>query len=252
MSEHDVIISMSEPRYWVMLLSCVGAGLGAIRYFHRNLSDNARARKGLGLFMLGLQGIDLLLAVFHPDIGFSIHRSLPLHFCGLNTLLIGFNCFWMNRAIFSFSAFMGMIGGAHSVLTPQLPSGDLLPLLLLFYIKHAALVFVPIIMARSYGLSFRKYDWIRTYGWAVGISTLVMGFNALLNLQFPHPDRLVANYMYVWEAPVADNPLIFDWPWPWYLAPLHVALLVHLILINAAFRKWLPLEMDGSRVRWFA
>jgi len=33
---------------------------------------------------------------------------------------------------------------------------------------------------------------------------------------------------------------------------LHVALLVHLILINAAFRKWLPLEMDGSRVRWFA
>lgn len=243
---------MSEPRYWVMLLSCVGAGLWAVRYFHRNLGDSVRARKGLGIFMLGLQGIDLLLALFHPDIGFSIHRSLPLHFCGLNTLLIGFNCFWMNRAIFSFSAFMGMIGGAHSVLTPQLPSGDLLPLLLLFYIKHAALVFVPIIIARSYGLQFRKYDWIRTYGWSVGISTVVMGFNALLNLQFPHPNGLVANYMYVWEAPMADNPLVFDWPWPWYLAPLHVALLVHLILINAAFRRWLPWVVKGNRVAWYA
>ena len=50
---------------------------------------------------------------------------------------------------------------------------------------------------------------------------------------------------------MADNPLIFDWPWPWYLAPLHVALLVHLILLNAAFRKWHPWTLNGQRARWF-
>ena len=250
MTEHDVIISASEPRYWVLLLGCVAVGIWAVRYFPRHFKDNRRAIQGLGLFMLSLQATDLVLALLHPDIGFSVHRSLPLHFCGLNTILIGLNCFWRNRPVFAFTTFMGMIGGAHSVLTPQLPSGDILPLLLLFYVKHAALVFVPIIIARCCDLHFRRFDWIRTYGWAVLLSTVVMGFNALLNLQFPHPDA-VANYMYVWEAPVADNPLIFDWPWPWYLAPLHVALLVHLILLNAAFRKRHPWILNGQRARWF-
>jgi len=251
MSEHDVIIAASEPRYWIMMLGCTALGLSGIRYFKRHLQDNPIARKRLGFFMIGLQGLDLLLAVFHPDIGFSIHRSLPLHFCGLNALLIGFNCFWLNRAVFAFSGFMGIIGGAHSLLTPQLPSGDDWPLLLLFYVKHAALVFVPIIMARSYRLTFRRWDWIRTYGWAVGLSMVVMGFNAILNLYFPHPGGAIANYMYVWEAPVADNPLVFDWAWPWYLAPLHVALLAHLILLNAAFRRWSPALLSGERLRWF-
>ena len=251
MTEHDVIISASEPRYWILLLGCVAVGILAVRYFPRHFKDNRRAIQGLGLFMLSLQATDLVLALLHPDIGFSVHRSLPLHFCGLNTILIGLNCFWRNRAVFAFTTFMGMIGGAHSVLTPQLPSGDILPLLLLFYVKHAALVFVPIIIARCCDLHFRRFDWIRTYGWAVLLSTVVMGFNALLNLQFPHPEGAVANYMYVWEAPVADNPLIFDWPWPWYLAPLHVALLVHLILLNAAFRKWHPWTLNGQRVQWF-
>ena len=100
-------------------------------------------------------------------------------------------------------------------------------------------------------LRFRRRDWARTYVWAVIISTLMMGFNGLLNLTFPHPDGLVANYMYVWQAPMADNPLVLDWDWPWYLLPLHVALLVHLLLINAAFRRWLPSEEGGRRLRWF-
>ena len=83
MSELDVIISASEPRYWVMLLSCTAIGIMAIRYFSRHLQGNMRAVKGLGIFMLSLQASDLILALFHPEIGFSIHRSLPLHFLSL-------------------------------------------------------------------------------------------------------------------------------------------------------------------------
>ncbi|MCH1583170.1 MAG: YwaF family protein [Flavobacteriales bacterium] len=251
MGELDVIVSPSEPRYWAMMAVCTALAWATMRFFRRKGQDSVQARNGLGIAMLSLQAIDLIIVFVSPDMSFSIHRSLPLHFCGLNTLLIGLNCFWMNRAVFSFTTFMGMIGGAHSLLTPQLPSGDALPLLVLFFVKHAALVFVPIILAQTYGLRFRRWDWIRTYGWSVLLSTVVMGFNAILNLYFPHQSGAVANYMYVWEAPVANNPLIFDWAWPWYLAPLHVALLAHLILMNAAFRHWHPAVLGGKRLRWF-
>ena len=78
-----------------------------------------------------------------------------------------------------------------------------------------------------------------------------MGINAVLNGPLAHPDGLVANYMYVWEIPKANNPLLIDWPWPWYLAPLHVALLVHLIVINAVFRRFLPAEENGRTLRWY-
>ncbi len=251
MSELDVIIAPSEPRYWIALGSCLVIGLFLTRFVHRQKGKHPGILRAMGATMLGFQLIDLALALTHSDLGFSVHRSLPFHFCGLNAILLGCLCFKMSRTVFAFAGFMGMIGGFHSVVTPQLPSGDALPLFVLFYAKHAALVFVPIILSRSFGFRFRRWDWLRAYGLAVLASTIMMGFNAILNLGFPHPQGLVANYMYVWEAPVADNPLVFDWGWPWYLLPLHVALLVHLVVINALFRKGLPAMSDGAPLRWF-
>ena len=251
MGQLDVVISPTEPRYWAMMALCAALAVWSLWFFTKKGAENTVARKGLGIAMLAFQGLDLLMFVMVPDISFSWHRSLPLHLCGINAILMGLNCFWLNRALFSFTAFLGIIGGTHSLLTPQLPSGDALPLMLLFFVKHAALVFVPLVMAKVYGLRFRQWDWIRTYGWTVALSMVLMGLNAMLNLVFPRTDGVIANYMYVWEAPVADNPLVFDWAWPWYLAPLHLALLVHLILLNAAFRKWSPATEAGIPLRWF-
>ena len=251
MGQLDVVISPAEPRYWAMMTLCAALAAWSFYYFPKKGADHKGARYGLGIAMLAFQLADLLMAFFVPDMDFSCHRSLPLHLCGVNAILMGLNCFWLNRAVFSFTAFMGIIGGAHSLLTPQLPSGDALPLMLLFFLKHAALVFVPILVGKVYGLRFRKWDWIRTYIWTFALSMVIMGINAVLNVYFARPDGIVANYMYVWAAPVADNPLVFDWAWPWYLVPLHVALLVHLILLNAAFRKWSPVQTEGATIRWY-
>lgn len=246
-----MIVSPSETRYWVALGACaLGAAL-LMWSVQRVKGDRSSALRAIGIALLGMQVFELVHTVVSPDMAFSLHRSLPLHFCGLNAILLGILCFRFHPVIFAFAGFMGMIGGLHSVLTPQLPSGDALPLFVLFYVKHAALVVVPIVMSRSFGWRFRRWDWIKTYLWAVFLSTAVMGFNALLNLVFPHPDGLTANYMYVWEAPKAENPLVVDWPWPFYLTPLHVALLVHLIVINALFRRFLPADHEGRRLKWY-
>ena len=78
-----------------------------------------------------------------------------------------------------------------------------------------------------------------------------MAINAVLNGPLAHPDGLVANYMYVWEMPQVDNPFLNDWPWPWYIAPLHVVFIGHLLVVNALFRRFLPFEQEGRRLRWF-
>ena len=209
-SELDVVIGPDEPRYWVALGACVVGAAAFLWWTGRMKGDDRCVRHAIGFTILGMQVFEIVHTLTNPAMDFSIHRSLPLHFCGLNAILLGILCFRFNPHVFTFAGFLGMIGGFHSVLTPQLPSGDALPL-----------------------------------------STLVMGINALLNGPFAHPDGLVANYMYVWEIPQANNPLLIDWPWPWYLAPLHVALLVHLIVVNALFRRFLPVSSGDRTLRWY-
>ena len=81
MNEYDVVIRMSEPRYWVLLVGSLLAGRALIRRF-QSLDDGVkdRALRQLGwvllLLQLGYQG----WMVFDEAFDWTIHRSLPLHF----------------------------------------------------------------------------------------------------------------------------------------------------------------------------
>ena len=145
MNRYDVVIHMNEPRYWVMLGLSFLVGLALVRRFN-GLKGEAKDRGlvQMGAVLLTLQVGYQIYMVLDPHFEYSIHRSLPLHFCGINIWLLGLNCFWRNRWVFLFTAFMGTIGGFHAILTPQLTVGDAFPILVHYYINHAALVFVPI------------------------------------------------------------------------------------------------------------
>ena len=139
MNEYDVVIRMSEPRYWVLLAGSLLAGWALIRRF-QSIDEvvKDRALKQLGgvllLLQVGYQGWML----FDETFDWTIHRSLPLHFCGINIWLVALNCFWRNPTVYLFTAFMGTIGGAHAILTPQLTVGDDMPILIHYYINHAS------------------------------------------------------------------------------------------------------------------
>ena len=101
---YDVLLHPDEPRYWVMLLSTLLGGWLLVRAFDRVLPENRdKARRTLGWALVVGNVLLPLYAVIHPDQEFSIHRSLPLHFCGLNYLLIAINCFAMNRTVYTLS-----------------------------------------------------------------------------------------------------------------------------------------------------
>jgi hypothetical protein len=56
--------------------------------------------------------------------------------------------------------------------------------------------------------------------------------------------------MYMWEAPKVDNPFVQKAEWPWYILPLHAALVLHLLVINAGYRWGTPLEALAGEKWW--
>ena len=245
MNKYDVVIHMDEPRFWVALVATVVSGLALVRHFGKLEGDaKERALRQMGWAILAMQVGYQLYMIFSPSFTYSIHRSLPLHMCGINIWLVALNCFWKNRWVNLFTMYMGTVGGLHAILTPQLTVGDAMPVLVHYYINHGALLFVPIVMNRTYGLRPFKWGWVKVYGLVALSSTLMAGINWAINTAFP--SEVVANYMYMTEAPKVDNPFVFnELPWPWYVLPLHAAAVLHLIVINVVYRLTLPVRRDG-------
>lgn len=242
---YDVIIHQDEPRYWVMVGATVFGGLLFVKALDRlDAEQRERLLPRLGWLLIAFNLLLPVYAMVHPEQQFTLHRSLPLHFCGLNFVLVALNCFWRNTWVYTFSAFLGTIGGLHSFITPQLTVGDAPIVLVDYCIRHGFIIFMPIVMTRHFGMRFPRMGWLKTYGMAAVVSTLMAGVNWGLNTYWPVPAHQVANYMYMWEPPKVDNPLVrADWGWPGYLAPLHVALIAHLVVVNAIYR-W----AEGRRV----
>jgi hypothetical integral membrane protein (TIGR02206 family) len=246
MNSYDVIIHMNEPRYWALLLGSFLAGMWLVRRFNGlDAEAKPRALRQMGWTVVALQVGYQMYMVLDPGFEWTLHRSLPLHFCGINIWLVALNCFWRNRTVYLFTAFMGTIGGFHAIVTPQLTVGDAFPILIHYYVNHAALVFSPIIMTQAYGMRFPKWGWAKAYLIAAALSTVMAGVNHALNTWCPCD--VLANYMYMTQPPKVDNPFVFhDLAWPWYVLPLHAALVLHLLVLNALYRWRLPAAGDDA------
>ena len=195
--KYDLVIHSNEPRYWFFLLGSLLIGILLVRFFDRLDSDRKDVMlKRFGILLFAGNLTLPLYAILDPDQALTWHRSLPLHFCGMNYILIAVNCFARNRYLFMFTAFLGTIGGVHGMLTPQLTVGDAPLVLVDYYMRHSAIVFFPIVMARSFGFQFVRYGWMWIYVVAALISSSIGVFNWVLNTVFAND--VMANYMYMW------------------------------------------------------
>ena len=144
--------------------------------------------------------------------------------------------FIRNRKLFVYTFFMSILGGFYSLLTPLLTVGDSPVVLIHYMLVHTGLFVVPIVMIRVYGMRLSSFDWLRAYLFAAVISTLMVFINGFINF-FESPDGVLANYMFVSEAPHVKNPFLFpSLGWPLYLVPVHFALLLHMLVINIIYR----------------
>lgn len=85
------------------------------------------------------------------------------------------------------------------------------------------------------GMRPRKGSWWRIAIWTQPVLVVIGLFNWVLD----------ANYMYLCEKPIANNPFVFG-NWPWYIIGLEIAGLIHAIIIYSPF--WLRYRKEQVAV----
>ena len=83
---------MDETRFWVALVATVASGFNAWCGTSESSKETPKpALRQMGWAILAMQVGCQLYMIFSPSFTYSIHRSLPLHMCGINIWLIALN-----------------------------------------------------------------------------------------------------------------------------------------------------------------
>jgi len=229
-----IVIGFDEPRYYLGTLSTV-IGFVMLSQLFKRLSQRSQnlSLKIFGGFAVGLILLNQFFFALSPDHGWDICVVLPFHLCSLSYILVGLNCFFRSKFLWEITLFLGIIGGIHSMFTPELTNGDGWYFLSFYYFKHGVILFVPILQYQIWKYSLDKRSWLRVFIY----TNIYMVFTLFVNWGLNHffPEGNPANYFYTWEPPDANNPLI-QGEWPYYLILCDVALIVHLVLIQLGFK----------------
>ncbi|HAB36046.1 MAG TPA: TIGR02206 family membrane protein, partial [Cryomorphaceae bacterium] len=126
----------------------------------------------------------------------NVMDNLELHLCGfsrfLSVFLLLFGWRWAYYPLF----FWGIVGGFHSLLTPELTSGDTPYMFVEYYVVHGGIIIIPLYYHFVRGMRIGRWTWAK-----------VLGINLSLMLPIGLANYLTGgNYMFLCSPPKVDNP----------------------------------------------
>ena len=138
----------------------------------------------------------------------NVSDNLPLHMCGLTNLIACSVLFTkLNKRVFEFFYFAGIIGGIQAFLTPQINNFDGSTFeYISYHTSHAGIILIPIFLLTNLKYSITKFSWFRVWVYL----NIIIAFIIPLNFQ------IYSNYMYLASPPNVDNPLLIG-DWPYYI-----------------------------------
>ena len=138
----------------------------------------------------------------------NVSDNLPLHMCGLTNLIACSVLFTkLNKRVFEFFYFAGIIGGIQAFLTPQINNFDGSTFeYISYHTSHAGIILIPIFLLTNLKYSISKFSWFRVWVYL----NIIIAFIMPLNFQID------SNYMYLASPPNVDNPLLIG-DWPYYI-----------------------------------
>ena len=180
---------------------------------------------GMGIYQLGVKFGSQISYVLSDN--YILATNLPLQLCSISGILAGVVVFYRKQILLEFLYFFGIVGFIHSILTPEFTGGTSAWNIFDYYVGHSMLFIVPIFLMMFYGFRLRKHAWWTSFIYLQLIVVVVSQVNAIIGNG--------ANYMYLAEAPIADN--IFILQDPYHILGFELAALAHFYFLDLIARK---------------
>ena len=222
----------SNPELWLTSVSITLVCIGLIIFIGYKLSEKNKSffTKFLGVLFFTRF---VFLHGYMTGIGhWDITNSLPLHLCGISSLVIIYIMFKYNQSMYEYLVLLGIPSAVHSILTPQFINGWDGYYFPEFYLSHGAILLAPLYLSINYGYKLRLNSWITAFRNGL----LLACFIGLINLIIGYFYGITPNYLYLCEAPIADNPLLFTTQWPYYFFVLVMFMFIHIVVIYYIFK----------------
>ena len=180
---------------------------------------------GMGIYQLGVKFGSQISYVLSDN--YILATNLPLQLFSISGILAGVVVIYRKQILLEFLYFFGIVGFIHSILTPEFTGGTSTWNIFDYYVGHSMLFIVPIFLMMFYGFRLRKNAWWTSFIYLQFIVVIVSQANAIIGNG--------ANYMYLAEAPIADN--IFILQDPYHILGFELAALAHFYLLDLIARK---------------
>ena len=124
MIKHEIIEPFSSE-WWLYNIVTILVILGII-YAGKLFSD--KKKKHLSIILAGIFIFEFIFIEFYNTYNdiWTIQDSLPLHLCSLMWFVSIYFFITKSQSAFEMMLFIGMPGGVHSLLTPELTHGNAL------------------------------------------------------------------------------------------------------------------------------
>jgi hypothetical integral membrane protein (TIGR02206 family) len=223
--EKDVILDFSMPIWWQCIIPTII--ISALALWIPYKLDESKKR-----IYFNIIGVLLLLNVAAESIQFlyegrwTPEQNLPLQLCDISAMISGIVMLRYRSKLNDLLYYWGVIGGFHSLLTPEFTDGIGGFMLPQFYILHAGILVVPIMNILHRGDVPRPKSW----AWAWVYLQVLAIFLSIVN------KVMGTNYFYLCEKPAVENPLLVG-DWPYYIFVLEFVVVAHCLLLYLPFLR---------------
>jgi len=220
---HEIISTFSSLWWDATIVSCfiifvfinIGANLPTGKKFFLG--------KAIG-FILFVNFICFHLYQLYFGI-WSASYSLPLHLCGLSSILSFLIFFFRKQWLYELLFYWGIPGAFHSLMTPEFTLGKDGFLFYEYYVSHGGILLSALYCTFVLSFKPRLGSWWKVFLLSQSLILIVGMLNWLLD----------ANYMYFSQKPIVDNPFLIG-EWPWYIFFIDLFAMVHFLLIYIPFK----------------
>jgi len=218
MIEHIPIPIFSTP-WWIGILSAIAVVFLILKLYKRIPAKRQDVfAKLLGWVLIVIFVVSNVISFENGS--WNLQDNLPFQICYISYLIGIVLLFTKKQWMFEWMYFIGIIGGVYALLTPILTIGNSSWFYFEFYFLHSSIILIPLVLLTVKGMKIRVDSWWKT------MLRLQIPILILLPLNY----ILDANYMFLAEKPIVDNPFLIG-EWPFYLIIIDIITLLHVVVI---------------------